>query len=290
MNDSVFSSYKNNINHLTDKQFLALKSKIKQLAYGKFLATNIDESTKTTSCKHCNSSDINKWGRRDNMQRYKCKDCKKTFNSLTGSPLSKLRMKEKWIIYAECLKSGLSIRKSASICGIHKNTSFKWRHRFLQNSTSIKASTMPGISEMDSIIMIKSYKGSKNLQRSPRKRGIKNRTNIKDSFSVFFVKNRASYVYDKIFTKLCNEESDFSLDEICLDDTLLCSKENSIYKNFKKNKKIQHSLIKQRKNKLKNNIIHNNNVKQYHELLLTWMKRFHGVATKYLVNYLAWLV
>ncbi len=82
------------------------------------------------ACPHCNSEAVFKWGIRNNMQRYKCKKCKKSFNTLTATPLAHLRKKESWLKYAECLREGLSIRKAAAKCGIHKNTSHRWRHRF----------------------------------------------------------------------------------------------------------------------------------------------------------------
>ena len=44
---------------------------------------------------------------------------------------------------------GLSIRKSADNCGIAKNTSFKWRHRFLQRPSTRQPSKMNGIVEQD---------------------------------------------------------------------------------------------------------------------------------------------
>jgi len=83
-------------------------------------------------CPHCESTKLVLWGKRNNLQRYRCKDCKRTFNCLTGTPLAHLRHKEQWQEYVQCLKKGLSIRKAAAICGIHPNTAFTWRHRFLK--------------------------------------------------------------------------------------------------------------------------------------------------------------
>ena len=42
--------------------------------------------------------------------------------------------------------------------------------------------------------------------------------------------------------------------------------------------------------KVKKGIVHIQNVTDYHKRLKEWIfNRFHGVATKYLENYLAWL-
>lgn len=44
-------------------------------------------------CPHCRSSDAVKRGFASDLQRYQCKACRRTFNALTGTPLSRLRFK-----------------------------------------------------------------------------------------------------------------------------------------------------------------------------------------------------
>ncbi len=66
-------------------------------------------------CPHCHSSDAVKRGFASGLQRYQCKFCKKTFNSLTGTPLSRLRHKEQWLSYTAELIEGSSVRKIAKI-------------------------------------------------------------------------------------------------------------------------------------------------------------------------------
>jgi transposase-like protein len=38
--------------------------------------------------------------RADDLQRYKCRVCGVTFNALTGTPLARLRQREKWLLQA----------------------------------------------------------------------------------------------------------------------------------------------------------------------------------------------
>jgi len=85
-------------------------------------------SQDTHLCPHCGSVHLSRWGKSHGLQRYRCKECKKTFNALTGSALSRLRHKELWLSYSQCLHEGMSVRKSAASCGISKSTSF--RHIF----------------------------------------------------------------------------------------------------------------------------------------------------------------
>lgn len=103
---------------------------IKEQDLTNYVADVFDSVGNNKACPHCNSMSVFKWGIRNNLQRYKCKTCNKSFNTLTATPLANLRKKESWIKYAECLREGLSIRKAAAKCGIHRNTSHRWRHRF----------------------------------------------------------------------------------------------------------------------------------------------------------------
>ncbi len=50
------------------------------------------------------------------------------FNALTAL----IRHKDKWFDYEQAMVQGVSVRKAAVSCGVTKNTSFKWRHRFLR--------------------------------------------------------------------------------------------------------------------------------------------------------------
>ncbi len=65
-------------------------------------------------------------------QRYRCVGCGRTFNALTGTPLARLRKKECWASFANSLQQSHSVREAARQAGVAKNTSFRWRHRFLR--------------------------------------------------------------------------------------------------------------------------------------------------------------
>ena len=46
------------------------------------------------ACGHCHSERIGPWGLVSGLQRYKCKECRRTFNALTGTPLEQLHRRE----------------------------------------------------------------------------------------------------------------------------------------------------------------------------------------------------
>ena len=122
-------------------------------------------------CAHCHSENIKKWGKSQGLQRYRCYDCGKTFNSLTNSSLAFLRKKDRWLKMALALKEGLSVRKTAARCGISVPTAFRWRHRFLKAAAADKPIKLEGIAEADETYFLESVKGPRRLPRPAGKRG-----------------------------------------------------------------------------------------------------------------------
>jgi transposase-like protein len=54
-----------------------------------------------------------------------------SFNALTGTPLARLRKRERWLPYLQCIIESRTVRAAAIIVGVHRTTSFRWRHRFV---------------------------------------------------------------------------------------------------------------------------------------------------------------
>ncbi len=44
-------------------------------------------------CPHCAGKRLLAWGKSDGLSRYRCGDCRRTFNALTGTPLARMRYK-----------------------------------------------------------------------------------------------------------------------------------------------------------------------------------------------------
>jgi len=70
-------------------------------------------------------------GSRVTRQRYLCKQCGKTFNDLTGTPMHRSRNKELWVSYIELMPEGRSLHKCAKILGVRHERLFYWRHKVL---------------------------------------------------------------------------------------------------------------------------------------------------------------
>ncbi|MBW2742679.1 MAG: IS1 family transposase, partial [Deltaproteobacteria bacterium] len=110
-------------------------------------------------CPFCGHNRYYRHGFANKLQRYRCRECKKTFNALTG------------LNYFKALADSLTIRKAATVVGLHRTTSFRWRHRFLTWVKLDHPTVLQGITEADETYLLESSKGSRKLDRKPRKRG-----------------------------------------------------------------------------------------------------------------------
>lgn len=54
-------------------------------------------------CSRCTSEHINKYGKVNGHQRYRCKACRKTFMDTTNTILYRTRKGNEWITFVECM-------------------------------------------------------------------------------------------------------------------------------------------------------------------------------------------
>ena len=80
-----------------------------ELRVGDGVAAIGHRKVETSGCPHCASRAIGAWGYSDALPRYRCKDCRKTFNALTRTPMSGLQKKEQWLKHAEAMIEGTSV-------------------------------------------------------------------------------------------------------------------------------------------------------------------------------------
>lgn len=124
------------------------------------------------ACVHCGSKMVKRNGKYRSRQRYLCKDCGKSFNDMTATPLAGTRYPDKWLKFIECMLNGLTLPKIAKLLGIHVSTAFYWRHKVLYALRSLGHDTLHGIVESDETFFLESHKARKPVTfRKPRKRG-----------------------------------------------------------------------------------------------------------------------
>lgn len=127
--------------------------------------------SRPASCPHCNCSRMVRHGHASGLRRYRCRDCGKTLNALTGTPLARLRHKGKWGQQARVLREGQSVYQSAATLAVAPSTAFRWRHRFLQLAQGVKARVLQGVVEADETCFLRSFKGQRVQGRKARHRG-----------------------------------------------------------------------------------------------------------------------
>lgn len=244
------------------------------------------------ACPHCHSVKLYRFGVVSGLQRYRCRDCKRTFNALTKTPLARLRHKEQWLTYLEAMTQSRTVRQSGAEAKVHRNTSFRWRHRFLTWISQDRPTMLHGITEVDETHLLESDKGQKKLDRKPRKRGGKasKRGVSNEQICVLVARDRSGQTVDFVIGTGALEKPELTaaLKPLLDTDVLLVSDANPTYSAFCQSEGISHEVVNLSKGQRVNGAFHIQNVNAYHSRLKQWLERFHGVATHYLANYLGW--
>jgi len=249
------------------------------------------ENNHVHRCPHCQSERMGRWGRQSGLQRFRCRDCGKCFNALTGTPLARLRHKECWLDYSQALIEGLTIRASAARCGVAKTTSFRWRHRFLTDLAELKATSLTGIVEADETYFPLSFKGSRHMPRPPHRRGhaIHQRGTGREQVPVLVLRDRHGATTDFKLSSASQIEEAPILAHVVASDAVLCTDGSASLKCAARQVSIAHRALNLSAGvRVLAGVYHIQNVNAYDSRLKNWMIRFHGVATKYLENYLGW--
>ena len=247
-------------------------------------------------CPRCKARRVSRNGRRRGVQRYVCRSCGSTFNAATGTVLAATKKSVSvWECYVECMVSGLSVRMSAEKCGISKSTSFIWRHKLLDALREKDAKAMlRGIVEGDEAFFRLSFKGNHardgfRMPRPARKRGgCGKRGMSSEQVCAPCAVERGGAALSK--AACLGRATARALGDVFggkIDGgATFCSDAHASYRAFAAERSVR--LVQTRGGRAKSGIYHTQHVSAYHSVLKGWMRRFRGVATKYLDNYLAW--
>ena len=244
------------------------------------------------ACPGCQGERHHKHGRDRGLQRYRCRACGKTFNALTGTPLARLRHRALWLDYLDRMLEAQTVRASASTLGVHRNTSFRWRHRFLAWARHDRPGLLAGIAEADELFLLESQKGSRNLDRPARKRGgVAGKRGISGEHDCILVaRDRSGATVDFVTGRGAVTAAQLRghLLPVLERDVLLVSDAHPAYRAFAREHGISHAFVNLRAGERVRGAVHVQNVNGYHRRFRQWLARFHGVASRYLSNYLGW--
>ena len=246
-------------------------------------------------CPHCGTDDIYGHGTYKGRKRYKCKDCKKTFNDFTGTTISGIKKVEKFQEYIGLVVESVTIRKASTKIGVNMKTIFDWIHKLLSSLGSMNGDTFSGIVECDDKQMNINNKGSRELGRKPYKRPSDRKTKrgiSNDKISIMVATDRKGNPTMKV-AKIGRIDADIvekTIGPLINPENVLCSDSHPSIISWAKKKKLEHHTFVASRQHVKNKCYHVQHVNSIDNLYERWVRRFNGVSTKYLGQYLNWFV
>jgi transposase-like protein len=254
-------------------------------------------------CPRCESREIVRYGKPRGIQKYKCKRCRTYFTDLTGMVMHRTRLRRKWLQYLALMMECLPVREAARRLGISKNTAFAWRHKVISRLAEACArTTLSGIVEMHQILMLKCHKGSPEEARRARPMGHKPESRRMPVFSprservyVLFALDR----FGNVAAELAPGESRVGFDEITRDQIApgarICVKRGIGHWPRPGARSLGLTwTTSARARGFREDAVsadpmhHQRNATRLAVQFRDWLRRFRGVATKYLLRYVAW--
>ena len=253
----------------------------------------IEASAAGRPCPHCHCARRHRCGNVTGLQRFRCLGCRKTYNALTGTPLARLRKRERWLPYLQCMLESRTVRDAARVVGVHRTTSFRWRHRFAPGAARARPKTLCAIVEADETYRLESQKGSRNLTRPPRKRGgvARQRGINREHDCLLVARDRTGSTLDFHTGRgpVTTAQLHACLRSALAADVMLISDSAAAYARFAADAYITHEAVNVQAGRRARGAIHIQNVNAWHSRFKSWLARFKGVASRYLVNYSGWL-
>ena len=249
---------------------------------------------KQASCPHCFGKRYIRFGKAHGSQRFKCKDCGKTFSEYTGTWLHGIHKKSLAEPYMSLMIEHNSLDKIKGKLNINKKTAFDWRHKILSSYEQDTGEDFEGVVESDETFFEHSEKGSRHLDRPSRKRGSdgKKKGISTNKAAVIVSTDRKNSLKMTLSTMGRITKSDIreSFQKPLSDKAILCSDGHVSYKGYGKDNKLKHVTLRaDLKQHVKKGNFHIQHVNELHNRLKKWIEgTFWGVATKYMQNYLNW--
>ncbi|MFY9418955.1 MAG: IS1595 family transposase [Bacteroidales bacterium] len=266
---------------MSEQQKVMLELKKIQKGY------NVTLKREDMLCPHCGSGAIIKHSKYKDTQRFKCKECNRTFLPTTGTYIHNIKKKGKFIEYCEIVKAeGLhTIKYMSERLGISVPTAFDWRHKILlsipENKDKFDVET-----QADDLWFLYSQKGRKGLKYSRQRGGINRRGDNDFQVKVITASDKKQVVM-KVAKIGRIDQSDIIAaigDKFNKNDTLVTDSHPS-YSAFAKILGLKHVkfISKNHKAETGENVQYINNLANRLKTLIN--HNLKGVATKYLPLY-----
>lgn len=181
------------------------------------------------------------------------------------------------------------MKKAAKVCGINLKTAFRWRHRFLRYALTTRASRLAGIIEADEVFTPESFKGRRQMPRPARRHGGRGHGHV-PLVPALIALDRYGRESDAVLLDKRLQAIQPVLQPLLVAGSILCTDGNQSYlKIAEAGAGIIHKrLIAKEHHRVEDEVFHIQTLNNYVSRWREWMRKFHGVGTDYLANYLAW--
>ncbi len=222
----------------------------------------VDEARR---CPHCAREGAVSRGMARGLRRYQCKGCGRTFNALTGTPLSGLHHKERWLSFGASLAEGETVKASA------------------RGGSGV----LKGIVEADETYMLESRKGTRKLGRKARRRGgkAKKRGLSREQAPVLMAADRGGTTFSAVLPRVDAVALTAALDPVLARDALLVSDGGASYPPCAAALGVSHESLNRSMGERVRGDLHVQTVNSHHSRWKDFLRPRRGVATRYLDNF-----
>lgn len=246
------------------------------------------------NCPSCKSTRIHGHGTYHGRNRYKCRDCKKTFNDFTGTSISGIKKTAEFQEYIK-IAGDTTIRKAAGQLEVNVKTIFDWRHKLLSSLPKSSGQKFSGIVECDDKQLDISEKGNKKLDRKAYKRPSDRKTKrgvSNDKVSIMVAADRSGNMTMQIakIGRIDKGSVENTIGELVIENNVLCSDSHPSIISWAQDKNLEHHVFIASKQHVKDKCYHVQHVNSLDNRYERWVSKFYGIATKYLANYMNWFV
>jgi transposase-like protein len=301
MDHKSFHRWLCEIDHLTEAQKAKVLETLADRPPGVASVAAVEQSVGADrTCPHCQAPGAVANGKNRGLQRYLCRSCKRTFSAATGTPLSGLHHKDRWLEMASALADGDTLKTTADRCGVHISTAHRWRHRFL-NAVETGAGKLKGIVEADETFILASRKGDRTWTRAkdgkgqapdrkPRKRGGRavKRGRSDEQVPVLMAADRSGTTVSAVLPLVSADAIGKVLAPVVDKDALLVTDGATCYPPCAAALGLSHETLNQSAGERRRGELHIQTVNNRHSRLKDFLRPRRGIATRYLGSYLKW--